>query len=187
MFAVGKTRKPRRRLLAPGFVAGIALTMLSCASQDASPSVAPTTASIDPQLARAIDAYTPFNAALDLYLAGESPDVAFAGLATQDFIDALQQEIQASPRSTVTRGSSSFAEEKLVDPGLTPGEDELALVVCRDLSRTKVVDASTGEDASTEARRMKVPTVISLVAGAESGSGLLIMGVEQWNEDGYCI
>jgi hypothetical protein len=81
-------------------------------------------------------------------------------------------------------GSSSFSDAKLVSTDATSAEDDLAVAVCRDVSRTTIVDAATGEEATPADRRLRIPLLVSFV---RSDKSLLVAEVTQWNEESYCL
>jgi hypothetical protein len=138
------------------------------------------------RLIEAVDAYTRFNSAFDLFLSGEDPEVALKGLVTQRFLQSVLQDLQENSRSTVTTGASSFSEEKLVDTEATASDDVVALAVCRDVSTTEIVDAKSGEDVTPADRRLRIPLVIGFQRSSDNDERLLVEEVTQWNEESYC-
>jgi hypothetical protein len=134
-------------------------------------------------LSQAIDAFVVFNAALDVYNARTDSVEVFRGLVTTAYFEQLQAEDAVRGDGTRTLGTSSFSEEKLVDPAEWGSSSDVALVVCRDVTGTKIVDAA-GSDATPANRRLMIPMIVFFVESSEGQ--LLVEEVDQWNEEGYC-
>lgn len=168
-----------------GGVLAIVTLLAACAPPPARPSPTPPIDEEARALAAAIDAYAVFNAAVDRYTAGEEPTHVFKGLVTPAFLRNLQTEWENAGESTHTEGASSFTDARLVDVAETALGDDVALVLCRDVSQLRVVDAN-GAEVSAPTRRLRIPTVVSFEATSGDTGGLLVMGVDQWNESGFC-
>jgi hypothetical protein len=136
-------------------------------------------------LAEVTAAYTVFNSALDGYLAGDTATESFGDLVTDDYLQTVVAEESHSEDGARTVGASSFSEEKLADTSATAIDDDFLLVVCRDISRTRRV-APDGQDVTSATRRERIPTAISFQLNPGAERELLVMGVDQWNEAGYC-
>ncbi len=150
------------------------------------PTRAPT-AEPSPSLTDAVNAFTNFNAVLDGYLAGSTPITAFESIVTPEYFDVLVEEDVdgVTKNGTRTVGASSFGEEKLVEPEDWGGYGDVALVVCRDISRTSEVDRN-GEPVGGSGRDTLIPLVVYFTVDNSPERRLLVTKVDQWNEDGYC-
>ncbi|RUQ97091.1 hypothetical protein [Labedella endophytica] len=137
------------------------------------------------RLAEAVDAFTVFNAALDGYYSGTKSIEDLQSFVTPDYFRVLVAEEAERDTSTWTMGTSTFGDEKLVDPDKWGGHGDLSLVVCRNISRTEVVD-DTGAPSTVKPLRTRIPLIVYFMDDDTSGSGMLIEKVDQWNEDGYC-
>lgn len=172
-----------RRVGASAAALLLVLSLSSCIAPKPCQPTPTTTEKQSARLAAAVDAYTVFNAALDGYISGSSTVEVLEPLVTPDYYDVLAAEdVEFRARDTFTVGASSFSQEKLEDADAWGGFGEIALVICRDISRTRVVD-SDGAPSTATPIRTRIPTIAFLVA---DGDALLISKVDQWNEDGYC-
>jgi hypothetical protein len=186
VFGMGETRGTRWiGALTAGLLMTLTLTLSSCSNPARAPSTttATPTDSESALLAEAVDAYTVFNAALDGYISGTSAVDVLEPFVTSEYYGVLlSEDAEFSQRTTFTIGASSFRDEKLEDADEWGGYGDIALVVCRDISQTRVVDSSGAPSTATPLRTL-IPTITFLV---RDGDSLLISKVEQWNENGYC-
>jgi hypothetical protein len=163
----------------------LALVLSACGGSSPPRSTSTPSSTESARLAAAIDAFTVFNATLDGYAGGSKTVDDFEPLVTSDYFEVLVREDAVRDTSTRTVGASSFSDEKLVDPDDWGGYGDVSLVVCRDISRTEVVDASGAPSRSTPIRTL-IPMIVYFVMERSAAHGLLITKVDQWKEDGYC-
>jgi hypothetical protein len=180
---MGETRTGKSKLW---FLWGAICLALSGCTPTPVPTPSATIATVPtPTLSDAVAAFARFNSVLDGYIGGTASVDAFKPLVTPEYFDRLVIEDAGVDDETRTVGPSSFAEEKLVDPEDWGGVGDLALVVCVDISRTRVVD-SKGLEVRDASRKLMIPMIIFFDLSGHNESELLVTEVDQWNEDGYC-
>ncbi|RWZ51884.1 hypothetical protein ELQ90_07310 [Labedella phragmitis] len=181
---MGESRRRRRWTALALF--SFALLASGCAVNGMPPSSPATTSTVStPSINDATEAFTRFNSVLDGYYSGTAVADDFAPVATSGFLNELREAEKNSDRRTRTVGVSTFDSEKLVDPTQWGGFGELALVVCRDVSKTQLIDEH-GNPSTTKRARTRIPMIVFFEPGAASQSELVVTKVEQWNETDYC-
>ncbi|RWZ53151.1 hypothetical protein ELQ90_04305 [Labedella phragmitis] len=127
----------------------------------------------DAILAKAVDAYTRYSAALDLALAnGDGEFEELKGLATPSFLRGLAADDVFAVNSWRSRGSTSFDSQQLVNES----ENQVVLQVCRDVSRVRVLDAQ-GTDVTPKERDDRFAVMVTLQR-VDPSAPLLVAGSE---------
>ncbi|RUQ85925.1 hypothetical protein [Labedella gwakjiensis] len=165
----------------------LALTASACAA-DPGTTKTPTPVASDTQsadLAAAIDAFTVFNAAFDGYSSGSTSLDSLKPLVTDEYFATLAEQDATYSEQRVS-GTTSFDSVVLVeDPPLKDWPDATVITLCRDLSRTEVVNQD-GEPLDVPDRVLRVALIVYFTPNSSDSETLLITEMNQWPSPTYC-
>ncbi len=184
----------RRRNAAAFTVAAVAVFALAGCVQSApqvipttTPSSAPVFASDAAALAAAKKAYVAYLAVSDqIGNEGGANAVRLAPLVTKNW---LPTEIESYATFAKTgehfTGVTSFESFRLQSFEVVRRYAEVAVYVCANVSRTRLVDA-TGADITPASRQAVYPVVASFESAVTASQKLLFAGSEPWSGKSYC-
>lgn len=168
--AVGETRRTTRFIALAVLGASTAIAAAGCSLHDASPpsvtasATGTSTSSEQAILAAAIDAYTRYSAAFDVYLAALPADADPSGLretVTADYWSVLQGEFSSSQRTWYQVGSTAFGDVELLSSRTDGRSVTASIVVCVDSAHVELLD-SEGKVVHAADRALRFPMRIDL-------------------------
>lgn len=122
---------------------------------------APTDAAV---LAAAIDAYTRYSAAFDVYLSDLPVAADSSGLkeaVTTRYWSVLEEEFRAEERAWYQKGSTAFGNAELLTTSIEGDTFTASIVVCVDSSHVELFD-SEGAEVYAEDRVLSFPMQVNL-------------------------
>lgn len=192
---------PRPRAALAALACALLLGTTACSSADADdpaaspapPSAAsaaadePIFASDEEALAAAVEAYEAYAAASTRVAnSGGEGSESISPLVGPEF-DAVVQEEFAALRESKLRlaGEALHYNEQLQDVRLENGQASVEMLICRDISGTRLV-RSDGEDVTPEGRDLIQASRVDLATDAPGSATLIVVGAERLEGEEGC-